>query len=122
VVPVVDARQDAQVADTYAEQLRGVVERFGAVKPFLTSAAKSGSPDVLAALDETLSTLEAALRGMRAPASAADQHQMLLSALRTARKVTDVSFAGDRTVQAHEAFVLYDAALNAGSLITPAAQ
>jgi hypothetical protein len=119
VVPVVDARQDAQAAGTYAEQLRAVVERLGSIKPFLTSAAKSGAPDVLGALDDTLSTLEGSLRGMQPPAASVDQHQMLLSAIRTARKVTDVSFSGDRAAQAREAFVLYDAAVNAGSLITP---
>jgi hypothetical protein len=119
VVPVVDARQDAQGADDYAEQVRAVVERLGTIKPFLTSAAKSGAPDVLGALDDTLSTLEGSLRGMRPPAASVDQHQMLLSAIRTARKVTDVSFSGDRAAQAREAFVLYDAAINAGSLITP---
>jgi hypothetical protein len=122
VVPVVDARQDAPSADVYAEQLRGVTERLGAVKPFLMSAAKSGSPDVLRALDETLSTLETSLLGLRAPAASLDQHQMFLSAIRTARKVTDVSYSGDRSAQAREAFVLYDAAVNAGSLITPVAR
>jgi SPOR domain len=119
VVPVVDARQDAQSTDAYAEQLRGVVERLGEVKPFVMSAAKSGSPDVLRALDETLSTLETSLRGMRAPAASLDQHQMFMSAIRTARKATDVSYPGDRSAQAREAFVLYDAAVNAGSLIKP---
>jgi hypothetical protein len=119
VVPVVDARQDAQSAEQYAEQLRGVVERLGSVKPFLMSAAKSGSPDVLGALDDTLSTIETSLREMRAPASSLDQHQMLISAVRAARKATEPAFAGDRTAQAGEAFVLYDAAVNAGSLITP---
>jgi len=119
VVPVVDARQDAPSAGAYPEPLRGVVERLGEVKPFLMSAAKAGTPDVLRALDETLSTLETTLGGLRAPAASADQHQMLLSAIRTARKATDVSFSGDRSAQAREAFVLYDAAVNAGSLITP---
>ena len=122
VVPVVDARQDAQSADAYAEQLRGVIERLGAAKPFLMSAAKSGSPDVLRALDETLSTLETSLLGLRAPAASLDQHQMFLSAIRTARKVTDVSYSGDRSAQAREAFVLFDAAVNAGSLITTVAR
>jgi hypothetical protein len=119
VVPVADARQGAQSSDTYAEQLQGVVERLGEVKPFLMSAAKAGSPDVLRALDDTLSTLETSLRGMRAPAASVDQHQMFLSAIRTARKATDVSYSGDRNAQAREAFVLYDAAVNAGSLIKP---
>ena len=122
VVPVADARQGAQSSDAYAEQLRGVVERLGEVKPFLMSAAKAGSPDVLRALDDTLSTLETSLRGMRPPAASVDQHQMFLSAIRTARKATDVSYSGDRNAQAREAFVLYDAAVNAGSLITPVAR
>jgi hypothetical protein len=122
VVPVVDARQDAQPSGAYADQLRGVTERLGEVKPFLMSAAKAGSPDVLRALDDTLSTLETTLRGLRAPAASLDQHQMFLSAIGTARKATDLSFSGDRTAQAREAFVLYDAAVNAGSLITPAAR
>lgn len=119
VVPVVDARESAKGADEYAAELRGIVERLGEVRPFLTSAAKGGSPDVLRALDDTLSALEASLRGMRPPASSVDQHQMLLSAVRTARKATDVSFSGDRMAQAREAFVLYDASVNAGSLIAP---
>ena len=122
VVPVADARQGAQSSDAYAEQLRGVVERLGDVKPFLMSAAKAASPDVLRALDDTLSTLETSLRGMRAPAASVDQYQMFVSAIRTARKATDVSYTGDRNAQAREAFVLYDAAVNAGSLITPVAR
>ena len=122
VVPVADARQGAQSSDAYAEQLRGVVERLGEVKPFVMSAAKAGSPDVLHALDDTLSTLETSLRSMRPPAASVDQHQMFLSAIRTARKVTEVSYSGDRNAQAREAFVLYDAAVNAGSLITTVAR
>jgi hypothetical protein len=118
-VPVVDKRQDIEGSGNYEEQLRTVVERLGAAKPFLMSAAQAGSPDVLRALDENLSTLESSLRGLRAPAASADQHQMLLSAIRTARKATDVMYSGDRTAQAREAFVLFDAAVNAGSLITP---
>ena len=118
-VPVVDKRQEIGASSNYEEQLRTVVERLGAAKPFLMSAAQAGSPDVLRALDENLSTLEASLRGLRAPAASSDQHQMLLSAIRTARKATDVMYSGDRTAQAREAFVLFDAAMNAGSLITP---
>jgi hypothetical protein len=59
---------------------------------------------------------------MRVPIDAADQHQMLLSSVRTARKAVEPSFSGDRVGQAREAFVLYDAAVNAGSLVTPAAR
>jgi len=110
--------QDLQAAGDYSEQLRGVLDRIAAVKPFLTSAAQSGSPDVLAALDETLATLESSVKGMRVPTDAVDQHQMLLSSIRTARKAASPSFSGDRVGQAREAFVLYDAAVNAGGAIT----
>ena len=34
-------------------------QRIGEVWPFLMSAAQSGSPDVLAAVDQTLATIEA---------------------------------------------------------------
>lgn len=115
-------REDPQTSVKYAEQLRGVLDRIVAVKPFLMSAAQSGSPDVLGALDETLATLEESLTRMRVPAGAADQHQMLLSSVRTARKAAMPSFPGDRMGQAREAFVLYDAAVNASSAITPVAQ
>ena len=113
-------REDPQSSDKYADQLRGVLDRLAAVKPFLMSAAQSGSPDVLGALDETLRTIETSLKGMRVPLDAVDQHQMLLSSVRTARKAAEPSFSGDRVGQAREAFVLYDAAVNAGSAITPA--
>ena len=113
-------REDPHSSDKYADQLRGVLDRMAEVKPFLMSAAKSGSPDVLGALDETLRTIETSLKGMRVPLDAVDQHQMLLSSVRTARKAAEPSFSGDRMGQAREAFVLYDAAVNAGSAITPA--
>jgi hypothetical protein len=116
-----EVREDAQAGEKYAEQLRAVLDRFVAAKPFLMSAAQSGSPDVLGALDETLSTLEASLKAMRAPAASADQHHMLLSALATARRATSLTFTGDRSAQAREAFVLYDAAVNA-STVTPVVQ
>jgi cell division septation protein DedD len=122
VVPVADARQGAQSSDAYAEQLRGVVERLGDVKPFLMSAAKAGSPDVLRALDDTLSTLETSLRGCVRRPRQSTSIRCSVSAIRTARKATDVSYSGDRNAQAREAFVLYDAAVNAGSLITPVAR
>jgi hypothetical protein len=116
---VPDPREDDKGGVRYAEQLRAVQDRVTAVKPFLMSAAQSGSLDVLGALDETLATLEGAVRAMRAPSSAVEQHQMLLSSVRTARKATDIAFTGDRMAQAREAFILYDAAMNVAS-VTPA--
>jgi len=122
VVPVEDARQDAPPSERYEEQVRPVNERLASIKPFLMSAARSGTPDVLRALDDTLSTLEATLLSLRPPAASADQHQLLVAAVRTARRAVDASFQGDRMAQAREAYVLYDGALNAGALITSPAQ
>jgi len=112
---------DARLGVKYGDALRPVLARVAAVKPFVMSATQSGSPDVLGALDETLATLEASLKAMHAPATALDQHQLLISAIATARRAVNPAFSGDRTAQAREAFVLYDAAMSSASL-TPAAQ
>jgi hypothetical protein len=118
---VAAAREDDQLGVNYGEALRPVLERVAAIKPFLISAAQSGSPDVLGALDETLATLEASLKALHAPAAALDQHQMLIASIRTARRAMDPAFGGDRPAQAREAFVLYDAATTTTSL-KPSAQ
>ena len=73
------AREEPQASAKYAEQLRGVLDRIVEVKPFLMSAAKSASPDVLGALDETLSCARVVAERHARPGRAADQHQMLLS-------------------------------------------
>jgi cell division septation protein DedD len=114
-------RDEAQLGVKYGDALRPVLARVAAVKPFVMSATQSGSPDVLGALDETLATLEASLKAMHAPATALDQHQLLISAIATARRAVNPAFSGDRSAQAREAFVLYDAAMSTASL-TPAAQ
>ena len=105
----------------YVDALRPAQERIGSLKPFVMSAAQSGAPDVLGALDDTLATLEASLKAMHPPADARDQHQMLITAVRSARKAMDPRFAGDRTAQAREAFVLYEGATTSVS-ITPLGQ
>jgi hypothetical protein len=112
----VAAPEEEPSTEKYAAALAPVQERLGAVKPFLMSATQSGSPDVLGALDETLATLEASLKAMHPPAASVDQHQMLIASVRTARRAVAPTFAGDRTAQAREAFVLYDAATS-GTLI-----
>jgi len=114
------ARETDRFGEKYGEALRPVLDRLVDIKPFLMSAAQSGSPDVRGALDETLAELEASLNAMHAPATALAQHQLLLSAVRAGRRSTDSTFHGDRTAQAREAFVLYDAAT--ATAIIPAAQ
>jgi SPOR domain len=100
-----NARADQQ----YAQAIRPIVDRLTEIKPFLLSASQSGSPEVLKALDDTLSTLDASLKGLRPPASAADQHQMLTEVLRTARRALSPAFTGDRQAQAHQAVGMFEA-------------
>ena len=114
------ARETDRSGEKYGEALRPVLDRLVDIKPFLMSAAQSGSPDVLGALDETLVELERSLNVMHAPATALAQHQLLISAVRAARRATDPTFRGDRTAQARETFVLYDAAT--ATAIIPAAK
>jgi len=109
-----------RLVEKYAEELRPVRDRVAAMKPFLMSAAQAGSPDVLAALNETLSTLEVSLKGMHPPEDSIPQHKMLISAVRAARSSMDARFSGDRAAQAREAFVLYDAAT--ATSLTPGVQ
>ena len=77
------------------------------------SAAQSGSPDVLAALDQTLANLEASLVAMSVPAAEAGQHQLLVSALRVARSGLAPGFTGDRVGQAQKAITMFEGAMAA---------
>jgi hypothetical protein len=113
--------QEDRADANYGDAIRPVQERFASMKSFIMSAAQSGSPDVLGALDDTLATIETSIKAMHPPAGSRDQHQMLNEAIRAARKAMNPGFAGDRTAQAREAFVFYEAATTAVS-ITPLGQ
>jgi hypothetical protein len=103
--PVIANVQEEQ---RYAEAIRPVVDRLSEIKPFLISAAQSGSPDVLRALDGTLASLDQSLKSVRPPASSADQHQMLTAVVRGARRALDPTFGGDRQAQALQAMSMYE--------------
>jgi hypothetical protein len=100
------ARQDEQ----YNEAMGPVHRRISEVRPFLQSAASSGSPEVLRALDQTLAALESSLTTMSVPASAAPQHQLLVAATRSARTGLDPAFTGDRQAHLKKAFDMFDGA------------
>jgi hypothetical protein len=106
VPPVITNVQEEQ---RYAEAVRPIVNRLTEIKPFLISAAQSGSPDVWRALDGSLASLDQSLKSMHPPASAVDQHQMLTSVLKNARRAVDPAFAGDRQAQAQQAMSMYEA-------------
>jgi hypothetical protein len=103
---VPSAGQDEQ----YREAMSPVHRRIAEVRPFLQSAAKSGSVEVLRALDQTLTALESSLSSMSVPASAAPQHQLLVAATRSARAGLDPAFTGDRQAHLQKAFDMFDGA------------
>lgn len=104
--PVSSPRQD----DQYREAMIPVHRRIAEMRPFLQSAAKSGSVEVLGALDQTLAALESSLTSMSVPASAAPQHQLLVAATRSARAGVDPAFTGDRQAHLQKAFEMFDGA------------
>jgi hypothetical protein len=104
--PASSARQEEQ----YREAIAPVHRRIAEVRPFLQSAAKSGSVEVLGALDQTLASIESSLASMSVPASAAPQHQLLVEATRSARAGVDPAFTGDRQAHLQKAFDMFDGA------------
>jgi len=102
------ALADAKSQQQYADAIRPIVDRMTEIKPFLVSASQSGSPEVLKALDDTLAALDASLKGLHPPASAADQHLMLTTVLRAARRAVDPAFTGDRQAQAQQALAMFE--------------
>jgi hypothetical protein len=97
----------------YRAAIEPIHQRINEVKPFLISAAQSGSTDVFAALDQTLAALESSITSMRVPAEEAGQHQLLISALRSARHALDPGFGGDRLAQVQKAITMFDGAMAA---------
>jgi hypothetical protein len=97
----------------YFETIKPVHQRISEIRPFLLSAAQSGSPDVHAALDQTLATIEASLVSMSVPAAEAGQHQLLVSAVQVARNGLAPGFLGDRVAQAQKAITMFEGAMAA---------
>jgi hypothetical protein len=97
----------------YLEAIKPVHQRISEIRPFLMSAAQSGSPEVYAALEQTLATIEASLVSMSVPAAEAGQHQLLVSALRVARNGLAPGFPGDRVAQAQKAITMFEGAMAA---------
>jgi hypothetical protein len=115
--PAIEA---SRVEEEYRGAIGPVHERVTAVQPFLLSAVQSGSVEVLAAIDQTLADLESTLAAMSVPAGAADQHQLLLSATRVARRGVEPGFAGDRLAHAQQAISMFQGAMAPSTI--PAAQ
>jgi len=116
------AKQGTTTAPAQEDQYRAAIEpihnRIRELRPFLLSAAQSGSTDVYAAVDQTFAALEASLTGMNVPTSEAPQHQLLLSATRAVRQGLEPGFAGDRLVNAQKALVMFEGAMAAPVVVT----
>jgi hypothetical protein len=93
--------------DGYREQVEPSVARFEEMTPFLLSAAKSPVPQVLAALSQTLKSLEATLASIAVPRQAADGHSLMTSAVAAARTAMASEFTGDRSAQAQQAVKMF---------------
>jgi hypothetical protein len=117
-VPAKQSTATQAVEERYRQAIEPIHQRIREVRPFLLSAAQSGSTDVYAALDQTFAALEASLTGINVPPSEAGQHQLLLSATRAVRQGLDPAFAGDRLANAQKALVMFDGAMAAPVVIT----
>lgn len=89
-----------------AAALVPLIERFERVAPFLLSAARSPSPDVLAALGQVLVPLDRSIRDTAASGEAEAVRRLLASASASALRAADPIFAGDRLAYAHDAVAL----------------
>jgi hypothetical protein len=114
------ARKQGSTApeERYREEIQPIHRRITEIRPFILSAAQSGSTDVYAALDATLATLEAALVGMSVPPSEVGQHQLLIAATRSARSGLEPGFTGDRLAHAQKALTMFDGAMAAPVIST----
>ena len=117
-VPAKQSTATQAVEERYRQAIEPIHQRIREVRPFLLSAAQSGSTDVYAALDQTFAALEASLNGINVPPSEAGQHQLLVSATRAVRQGLDPAFAGDRLANAQKALVMFDGAMAAPVVIT----
>jgi hypothetical protein len=112
-------KQNSQAQqDRYREEIQPLHRRIVEIRPFILSAAQSGSTDVYAALDATLATLETSLVAMSVPPSEVGQHQLLITATRSARSGLQPGFTGDRLAHAQKALTMFDGAMAAPVIST----
>jgi cell division protein FtsN len=108
VTPAVETPRAASV-----DSLRPLLTRVERMVPFLQSATRTSSPDVLRALASNVDELDAALRQVPATPEIADAHGALSAAMASARRAVDAGFGGDHVAEAHQAGLLVEAAKTA---------
>jgi hypothetical protein len=97
--------------EQYRQAIEPIHRRIQEIRPFYLSAVQSGSTDVLGAIDQTFASLEASISSMKVPAAETGQHQLLLTATRSARQGLDPAFSGDRLAHAQKALVMFEGAI-----------
>jgi hypothetical protein len=102
--PVVE---QAAAASSYDDQISPVLSRLKEIEPFLLSATKTAAPEVLGAVDQTLTGVQESLRAIQAPPAAAPSHALLRAAVDHAKQSVDREFSGDRAAQARQAIALW---------------
>ena len=111
VVAAVAATASAEAPGPSAvESLRPVVAKFERLVPFLESAMRTPTPDVLRALASSVNEVAASVGQVEATTETADAHSALKSALASARRAVDAGFTGDRVAEARQAGMLVEAA------------
>lgn len=105
--PVDDPQED----QAYLDAVVPLHDRLSEIRPFLVSAAQSDDPAVLAALDQTLLAVEAAIAALEVPADHRPQHELLASAIRLARGGLDPAFTGDREALSSRVVAMLDGAM-----------
>jgi hypothetical protein len=93
----------------YAEAMGPIVARVDEIKPFLMSAVQSPSPEVLAAVNRTLQSVQDRIGQLQAPQQSAGTHSVLVNAINLVTQAADPAFGGDRVAQARQALALFDA-------------
>lgn len=101
-------RANVTAIDAYHEQLRGAVERFEEIRPFLISVVESPDPEVLAALAHTVEGIADVLASLSAPPDRVFKHQVLSAAARLAASAVAPSFDGDRSATVRQAIAMFD--------------
>jgi hypothetical protein len=94
--------------DAYKTGVRPVLARLAELRPFLTSAARSGDRNVTTAVLPTLTAVRSSLAALQPPAPARGSHTMVLAAVDRIIKALAPDFAGDRVDAVRQSMTTID--------------
>jgi type II secretory pathway predicted ATPase ExeA len=110
-VPVQPERQPAQSDASHSrDALRVATARLDEILPFVVSAARSPQPEVLGALNSSVSAVQETLRAITPTNTQQRHYELVTSAAALAVRATSANFAGDRASEARQAAAIFAAA------------